>query len=383
MRIELTPRQEEHLAEFKAFTDEEIVPHAGQFDREERVPPALIQKLAQKKYLGAILPQDVGGLGADMITFGLLNEEIGRGCSSVRSLLTVHSMVAHAILRWGSQRQKETWLPELAAGKVIGAFALTEPGVGSDAQSVETTATERGDGYVLNGQKKWITYGQIADLLLVFARCEGKPVAFLVERDRPGLTTEPIRGLLGARASMLALVRLDACHVPRENRVGGVGFGFAAVASSCLDVGRYSVAWGCVGIGQACLEASLRYASQRKQFGVYLQDHQLIRQMLTKMIVNVKAARLLCRHAGHLKDVGDPDATLETLAAKYFASTMATQVASDAVQIHGANGCSSEYPVQRYLRDAKIMEIIEGSTQIQEIVIAKNACQAGQQVSAR
>jgi len=150
MKIELTPRQEEQLAEFKAFTNKEIVPYAEQFDREERVPLELIQQLARKKYLGAILPQDVGGLGADMITFGLLNEEIGRGCSSVRSLLTVHSMVAHAILRWGSQRQKETWLPELAAGKIIGAFALTEPNIGSDAQSVETTATEQNDSYVLN-----------------------------------------------------------------------------------------------------------------------------------------------------------------------------------------------------------------------------------------
>jgi alkylation response protein AidB-like acyl-CoA dehydrogenase len=376
MKIELSPRQKQYQVTFSAFVDEEIVPYAAQFDQEECIPPEIIEKVAQKKYLGAILPEEVGGLGGDMIAFGLLNEQIGRGCSSIRSLLTVHSMVAHVILRWGNQRQKKFWLHRLAAGESIAAFALTEPNVGSDAKSVETTATPHGDGYIVNGQKKWITCGQIANLFLLFAQCEGKPVAFLVERNSPGLTIKPIRGLLGTRASMLAELRLDACQVAKEDLVGGVGFGFAAVAASALDLGRYSVAWGCVGIGQACLDACLWYTSERKQFGVYLREHQLIRQMITDMVTNVKAARLLCYQAGYLKDIGDPSATAETFVAKYFASTMATKVAGDAVQIYGANGCSSEYPVQRYLRDAKIMEIIEGSTQIQQLIIAGNAYQA-------
>jgi alkylation response protein AidB-like acyl-CoA dehydrogenase len=312
----------------------------------------------------------------DMITFGLLHEEMGRGCSSIRSLLTVHSMVTHALLRWGSKQQKAFWLPKLATGEIIGAFALSEPNVGSDAKSVETTARLCGDYYVLNGQKKWITYGQIADLFLLFARCDGKVSAFLVERNSPGFSTKPISGMLGARASMLAELYLNECAIPKENLVGGRGFGLATIATSALDIGRYSVACGCVGIAQACLEASLQYTSERKQFGSYLKDHQLIQRMITEMITNVKAARLLCYQAGYLKEIGDPNTIMETWVAKYFASTIAFKAANDAVQIHGANGCSNDYPVQRYLRDAKIMEIIEGSTQLQQMTIAGYGYQA-------
>ena len=373
MKIELTPQQQQAKAEFKAFTDRQVVPNARQFDQEERIPAELIEQLAQKKYLGAVIPQENGGGGMDMVTFGLLNEQVGRGCSSVRSLLTVQSMVASAILRWGRPHQKELWLSRLATGQVIGAFALTEPGTGSDAKSIETTAVQQGDVYVLNGEKKWITFGQIAGLFLVFAQCDGKPIAFLIEGDRPGLEIEPQGGLLGTRASMLAEIHLDACQVPQENRIGGLGFGFAAVALTALDLGRYSVATGCVGIGQACLDASLQYTSERKQFGAPLKEHQLVREMVANMVTQVKAARLLCYRAGYLKDIGDPTSTAETLVAKYFASTMAMRIASDAVQIHGANGCGSEYPVQRYLRDAKIMEIIEGSNQMQQLMISKNA----------
>lgn len=370
MKIELTTQQKDAQAEFRAFVDEEVMPHANRYDQEERTPPALIEKLAQKGYLGAVLPRVVGGQGMDMITYGLLNEEIGRGCSSLRSLLTVHCMVAYALSKWGNKSQKEYWLPKLATGEIVAAFALSEPNVGSDAKSVETTATLSGDSYVLNGQKKWITYGQIADVFLVFAQCAGKPSAFLVEKNSPGLSIQPISGMLGVRASMLAELEFRDCRIPQENLVGRLGFGFSYVASSALDYGRYSVAWGSVGIAQACLEACIQYTSQRKQFGVYLKEHQLIRQKITEMIANVKAARLLCYQAGYLKEIGEPSSIIETSIAKYFASTTATKVANDAVQIHGANGCTSEYSVARYLRDAKIMEIIEGSTQIQQITIA-------------
>ncbi len=372
----LTPQQKETRIRFRAFADREIFPYADQFDHEEHFPDELIHKMAQAGYLGAALPVEVGGLGLDMLTYGLLNEEIGRACSSARSLLTVHGMVSFAILRWGSQPQKEYWLPRLASGKTLAAFALTEPNVGSDAKHIETTAEKQCDIYILNGRKKWITFGQIAGLFMVFAQCNAKPSAFLVEKDSPGLAINPMRGLLGTRASMIAEVRLDACQVPKENLIGGLGFGFSTVAMSALDLGRYSVAWGCVGIGQACLEASLAYAQERKQFGEPLMRHQLIQEMITNMVTSVKAARLLCCHAGYLKDSGDPTSTAETLVAKYFASTMASRVASDAVQIHGGNGCGSEYPVQRYLRDAKVMEIIEGSNQMQQIMICRNAYQA-------
>lgn len=373
MKIELTPQQKEAQATFRAFADEEIVSHADRFDREENMPSEVIGKMAEQGYLSTVLPEEHGGLGLDMITFGLLNEEIGRACSSARSLLTVHGMVSYAILRWGTREQKERWLPKLATGEVIAAFALTEPNVGSDARHIETMAEQQDSVYVLNGQKKWVTFGQIADLFLVFAQCDEKPSVFLVERNSPGLTTEPIRGLLGTRASMIAKVHLVGCQVPKENLIGGLGFGFSTVALSALDLGRYSVAWGSVGIGQACLEGSLKYASERRQFGKPLNRHQLVREMIANMVTNVKAARLLCYYAGYLKDIGDPNSTAETLVAKYFASTMALRVASDAVQIHGGNGCGSEYPVQRYFRDAKVMEIIEGSNQMQQILISRNA----------
>ena len=376
MNIELTAEQKKDQAAFRTFVQEEIIPEVDRYDQEERTPAELINKVAQRGYLGALVTEESGGAGMDMITFGLLNEEIGYGCSSIRSLLTVHSMVTHALLRWGSKQQKACWLPKLALGEIIGAFALSEPNVGSDAKSVETTARLCGDHYVLSGQKKWITYGQVAGLFLIFAQYDGKVSAFLVERNSPGFSTKPINGMLGTRASMLAELYLNECHIPKENLVGGRGFGLATVATSALDIGRYSVAWGCVGIAQACLEASLQYTSERKQFGSYLKEHQLIQQMITEMITTVKAARLLCYQAGYLKDIGDPNTIMETWVAKYFASTIAVKAANNAVQIHGANGCSNDYPVQRYLRDAKVMEIIEGSTQIQQMTIAGYGYQA-------
>lgn len=376
MNIELTPQQQEAQSQFRAFVQEEVIPSADRNDREECTPAELIKKVAQQGYLGAIIPGEYGGMGMDMVTFGLLNEEVGRGCSSVRSLLTVHNMVASAILRWGKPQQKDYYLPRLASGEIIAAFGLSEPNIGSDAKSIETEALPSGEGYLLQGHKKWITYGQIADLFLIFAQCKGNVSAFLVERQTPGFSTEPITGILGTRASMLAEVFMQECHVAKSQLLGGMGFGLASVATSALDIGRYTVAWGCVGIAQACLDACLHYTSQRQQFGVYLKEHQLIQQMITEMITNTKAARLLCLQAGDLKEKGDPRTIMETWVAKYFASTTATKAANDAVQIHGANGCSAAYPVQRYLRDSKVMELIEGSTQIQQINIARYGYQA-------
>lgn len=373
MKLELTTEQKNDQAEFREFVNEEIMPHADRFDREEQVPVEVIGKIARKGYLGALLPAEHGGREMDAITCGLLNEEVGRGCSSLRSLLTVHGMVSYSILKWGSKQQKERWLAQLASGETIGAFALTEPQAGSDAKNIRTTANLAGTDYVLQGRKKWITFGQIADLFLVFAQCEGKSIAFLLEKDTPGLSITPISGMLGVRASMLAELSMEECVVPKENLLGRAGFGIPYIASSALDYGRYSVAWGCVGVAQACLDACAQYTSERKQFGVYLREHQLIQQMLTDMLTNTKAARLLCFQAGYLRETGDPRAIVDTSIAKYFASTTLNKIASDAVQIHGANGCSSDFSVQRYLRDAKIMEIIEGSTQLQQTNIAKYA----------
>jgi glutaryl-CoA dehydrogenase (non-decarboxylating) len=369
--MQLNGEQEEARKCFRSFAVEEIIPRANDYDREEYTPPDLIKSVARHGYLGACIPRAYGGQEMDMVTFGLLNEEIGRGCSSVRSLLTVHSMASYAILKWGNQQQKQNWLSALASGERIGAFALSEPGAGSDASNIETTARLAGENYYLTGTKKWITYGQIADVFLLFAREEGRVSAFLLEKDTPGLEIRPLTGMLGTRASMLAELRLNECCIPTTNRLGGRGFGLSGVATSVLDIGRYSVACGCVGLAQACLDDSLDYTRQRQQFGRPLQDFQLIRQMLTDMITRTKAARLLCYQAGLLKDQGSPETIHETWIAKYFASTTAFKAANDAVQIHGAYGCSPDASAQRYLRDAKIMEIIEGSTQIQQITIAQ------------
>lgn len=372
MKLELTPEQRAARAGFRAFVEREIVPHADAWDRAEAIPRELVGRLCEERLLGSNVAAEYGGVGRDMITYGLLTEEIGRGCSSVRSLLTVHDMVAHALQRWGSLALRQKFLPALARGEKLAALALSEPEAGSDAQGVQTTAvasTSDSDAWVLDGRKKWTTFGQIADLFLVLAKSDGKATALLVERDSPGLTVRPLRGLHGTRASMLAEVHFEGCRVPREHLVGRVGFGVSHVVAAALEQGRYSVAWGSVGIVQSCLDASLRYARERRQFGAPLFDHQLIRAMLADMITRARAARLLCLRAGYLRDQGDPGAFMETMVAKYFASTAAAQAAADAVQIHGANGCSEDYPVARYLRDSKVMEIIEGSTQIQQITI--------------
>lgn len=370
MRMELGPAQAAARGEFAAYVDRHVAPHAGAWDRAAATPRAEIERLAATGWLGAVVPREHGGAGMDWVTFGLLNEELGRGCSSLRSLLTVHSMAAHAVLRWGSRAQKERWLRPLARGEAIGAFALSEPEAGSDAASVRTTAIADGDGFVLDGRKKWTTYGQIADVFLVFAKAEGKPVAFLLERGTPGLEVQPLGGITGTRASMLAELRLDGCRVPKEARVAGTGFGLG-VAVATLEVGRYSVACGTAGLIRACLDASLGYAARRVQFGAPIGEHQLVQRMLAEMAAGWSAAHWLCMRAGWLRDAGDPRAAHETFVAKYFASTAATRAALDAVQIHGANGCSEDYPVERYLRDSRVMEIIEGSTQIQQIAIAR------------
>jgi glutaryl-CoA dehydrogenase (non-decarboxylating) len=379
MEFGLTQEQQNVIDGVRRFASTELAHEAERADREERFSPETLRRMAQQGCLGSILPREWGGKGIDFITYGLLHEEIGRVCSSARSIVTVHDMVALAILKWGSERQRKRLLPRLAVGEIMGAFALSEPRVGSDAKSIETTAERSNGAYILNGTKKWITSGQIADIFLVLARCQDKPTAFLVERDRPGVSVEPISRLLGMRASMVAQVDFRQCEIPSENLIGREGFGFISVALTALGLGRYSVAWGCVGIARSCLDACLQYTNQRRQFGSFLKEHQLIQEMIAEMTTNLKAARLLCYQVGHLKDEGDPREITETFVAKYFASRTAMRAAVDAVQIHGANGCASEYPVQRYLRDAKVMEIIEGSHQLSQLVIAESAFQEYEQ----
>lgn len=356
-------------AEFQGFAQERVAPFADEHDRTQRLSGNIVADLATRGYLAPFLPAKWGGASMDMVTYGALHEEIGRACSSVRSLLTVHDMASFTIFRWGSEAQREKWLQPLRKGELTGAFAISEPNAGSDVNGIEMSAQPVTDGFILNGQKKWITCGQLARVFVVLASSEGRSTAFLIERDLPGLTIEPLSGVTGTRGSMLALLTFKHCHVPRTAMIGQPGFG-NPIALSALGLGRYSVACGSLGIAQACLDASMEYAARTRRFGALLKEHQLIQRMLTGMIADISASRALCRLAGALKDQKDPQEILQTFIAKYQASTAAMRAATDAVQIHGANGCSTDYPVERLMRDAKVMEIIEGSTQIQQITIA-------------
>lgn len=369
--LTLTSQQQEAQKKYQNFANEYIKPLAAQHDQTSKITPDLIKQIAQTGYLSTIFPFEYGGQNTDMVTFGLLNEEFGKACAATRGLLTVQSMVGMSILKWGSTEQKNTWIPKLAAGETIAAFALTEPNIGSDAKNIQMTAEEIGNHYVLNGTKKWTSFGQIAGLFLIFAKCSGKIAAFLLPRNSEGLTVEPINNLLGMRGCMLAKITLQNCRIPKENLLGRVGFGFTHIMTTGLDYGRYSVACGCVGLAQACLEQCIKYVKERQQFGVPIKEHQLVRHIISDMMTNIAASRSLCYQAGLLKDIGNPENIFATIIAKYFSAKAAYQIASDAVQIHGANGCSSDYPVERYLRDAKIMEIIEGSNEILQNYIAQ------------
>lgn len=368
-----TSRSRELELAFEEFASTHVAPYADQCDREERIPESVIERLAQAGYLGFGIPEKWGGGGGDWVTFGLLHRQIARASASVHGVVNVHHMATAPIARWGSQWIRETWLPRLVRGELVAAFATTEPEVGSDASAIQTSLRPDGDHFILNGTKKWITLGQRADVFLVLARGEQGPTAMLVERETPGVEVVPIHGILGCRGYMLAEIRFNGCRVPRKNLIGRAGLGLTHVFSVGLDIGRYGLAWGCTGVLDACLDASLQYTSRRQQFGSKIREHQLVQQMITRMVTKARAAALLCTHAGELRDQRAQNAIAETTLAKYYASVALGEVAADTVQLHGALGCSAEQPVQRYMRDAKIMEIIEGTTQIQEIAIARYA----------
>ncbi len=373
MPFGLSDAQRRYRQECREFVDREIVPRADEYDAEERFPADLIAKMGARGYLNAVPDDEADGGCRDAISFGLLCEELGRGCASARTLVTVHNMSLVALHRWGGEVVRRDWIHRLGAGELIAAFALSEPDAGSDASSLATTAVRDGTMYALNGCKKWISFGQIADVFLLFARLDGHVSAFLVERTTPGLEIRPIQRLSGCRASMAAELRLIDCRVPLAHLVGPPGTGWQYVAATALDNGRYSVAWGCVGLAQACLEAALAYAAARRQFGQPLGSHQLIQRLIADMVTDVEAARLLCYQAGCLRQRRDPASLLATNVAKYYCSLAGSRVAAAAVHVHGANGFTSAFPVQRHWRDAKIMEIIEGSNEIQQVMIAKAA----------
>lgn len=366
----IEPELEAIRRELRAFTDRAVAPQAEERDREQRLEPEVVRELARARLLVPELASARGGRDFSAAALGLLMEELGRTCSSVRSLVTVHGMVAHVIARWGSPAQRDTWLSRLARGEWLGALALSEPEIGSALADVQTRAVRDGDDYVVTGTKQWITCGQLAEGFLLLAGSDAGPLTLLVRRGTPGLSIEPIQGMLGTRGSMLATLRLRACRVPVAEAIGRPGMGLGWVASAALDHGRFTVAWGAVGIAQACLEAAVQHATSRRQFGVPLIEHQLVRRMISEITTEVRAARLLCLHAARLRQAGHPDSVAETSVAKHFAARTAMRAAHDAVQVHGALGCSEQRSVQRHFRDAKIMEIIEGSNEMHQLHIA-------------
>jgi alkylation response protein AidB-like acyl-CoA dehydrogenase len=373
----LEPRDVEVVrdrASARAFVDAYVAPYANDFERAGAIPEELIERMGSAGLWAPFLPPEIGGQGMDMVTLGEIHEEVGRGCSSVRSLLTVHTMAAWTLNRWGSAAQRERWGYTFASGEQLGAFCLTEPGAGSDAAGIRSTAVGSHGGWVINGVKKWITNGQRADVYLVFARTGGSIGAFLVPRRTPGVTVKPITEILGTRGSMLAEVSFRDVALGPDALLGpAAGFAAGMVLTGTLDLGRYSVASGSVGIIQACLEACADYTARRTVGGSSLRDLQLIQAKVSDMVTDVRAGRLLVAEAGRLKDAGESATLMATWVAKYFASTAAAKHASEAVQIHGANGCGPDYPVARLYRDAKVMEIIEGSNEVQRITIAGEA----------
>jgi hypothetical protein len=367
--------QEADEQELRAFAASEVAPHAHAIDREQRIPAEVVRTLAEAGMFRSGFPESFGGLGGEpeqaAIRHGLMHEALGAASASVEGMVNVHHMAGSALARWGTREQKQFWLPRMTSGEVLGGLAITEPNVGSDAASVETTARRVGSEYLLNGAKTWITCGQSAGLFVLLARCAEGPAAFLVPRGAQGLRFEPIDDMLGCRGYMLATLRLEECTLPAESLLGKPPFGLTHVAATGLEWGRYNLAWGCVGLGRACLESALDFTRRRRQFGNALSEFQLIQQMICRMMTDVEAARLLCWRAGSLRGRKHPAAVKETTMAKYFASQMANRVAYDAVQVHGALGCGPDSAVARAMRDARVMEIIEGTTQVLEMAIAR------------
>ncbi|MBT2540967.1 acyl-CoA dehydrogenase family protein [Streptomyces sp. ISL-44] len=375
MNLELSEEQSAVRRLAREFTEREVVPYAAEWDRAESVDRAIVKKLGALGFLGLTVPEEYGGSGGNHLAYVLVTEELGRGDSAVRGIVSVSlGLVAKTIAAWGTEEQKHAWLPRLCSGDALGCFGLTEPGTGSDAGSLTTRAVREGDSYVLSGSKMFITNGTWADVVLLFARTGDEPghrgvSAFLVPADAPGLTRREIHGKLGLRGQATAELALDGVRVPASAMLGPEGKGFS-VAMSALAKGRMSVAAGCVGIAQAALDAAVSYAAQREQFGKPIAHHQLVQELIADISVDVDAARLLTWRVADLIDRGQPFAT-ESSTAKLFASEAAVRAASNALQVHGGYGYIDEYPAGKLLRDARVMTLYEGTSQIQKLLIGR------------
>jgi alkylation response protein AidB-like acyl-CoA dehydrogenase len=370
----LTPDQELIRATARELCARELAPHAQAWDEAEELPRSLVTTLADAGFLAASLPEELGGGGLDSVSYCLLCEELGKADSSVRGIVSVsNGLFGKTVAKWGSDEQRAAWLPGLAGGQLLGCYALTEPGCGSDAAALATRADRDGDGWRLTGSKVFITLGTWAAVAIVFART-GEPgprgiSAFLVPTDAEGFSARPIKGKLGLRAQDTAELSLDGVRVGPEALLGEAGQGFK-VAMSALDNGRISLAAGCVGIAQGCLDASVAYAKEREAFGRPVAGFQLVQQLLAEMHVETEAARLLTWKAAALADAGQPYTT-EAAVAKWYASEASVRAANAAVQVLGGYGYVDEYPVAKYLRDARVTTLYEGTSQIQTLIVGR------------
>ncbi|HEY6693829.1 MAG TPA: acyl-CoA dehydrogenase family protein [Solirubrobacteraceae bacterium] len=375
MDFDLTDEQQLIRETARTFAGRELAERARENDRNNHFDTELVAKIADQGYLGAIVPQEYGGAGLDYLTYAVVVEEIGRHDSAMRTVISVQtSLVCSSILRWGSEEQKQRYLPKLCSGEWLGCFGLTEPDTGSDAANQKTRARKTDGGWVLSGNKMWISLGNHAKVALIFAQTDPEKqhrglACFLVPTDTPGFSTQEIHGKMGLHGSDTASIALDDVEVPDDAMMGEVGDGFK-IAMSALDSGRYSVAAGCVGVCQGSLDLSVAYSKEREQFGRPIASFQLVQAMIADMRVQTDAARLLVLRAGFLKDQGRPSTT-ETSIAKLYATEAAQNCSHLAIQVHGGSGYVDDHPVERYFRDVRVTTLYEGTSQIQKLIIGR------------
>jgi alkylation response protein AidB-like acyl-CoA dehydrogenase len=357
------------------FCERELLPIAKEIDQEARFPWEVVEKMGRLGFFGIQVPMELDGAGMDSVSYAVVIEEISRVCGGLGLCVTVHNSVAvYPLLAFGSEEQKQRWVPHLARGEKIGAFCLTEPNAGSDAAGIEATAIRDGDHYVVNANKVFVTNGGVADICLLFVRTDPKAgrkgiSVIVAERGTPGFVVGDLEDLCGMRSNPVSSIRLYDCRLPAENLLGKEGMGLR-IGLLGLDTGRIGIAAQAVGIAQAALDEAVRYATQRQQFGVPIAKHQAVQMMIADMATQVEAARLMVYRAALLRNQGKPFSQAGAMA-KLYASEVSSKVTDLAVQIHGGYGYSKSYPVERYYRDARVTRIYEGTSEIHRMVIAK------------
>ncbi|KFG72897.1 acyl-CoA dehydrogenase family protein [Streptomyces mutabilis] len=369
----LTETQRDIKAMAAQFVDTEIAPHARDWDRAEQVDPVIVRRLGELGFLGLTVPEQYGGVDADMLSYTLVTEELGRGDSAVRGIVSVSlGLVTKTIAAHGSEEQKQQWLPQLVSGQALGCFALTEPGTGSDAGSLATRAVRSGGDWVIDGSKMFITNGTWANVALTFARTDEGVTAFLVPTETPGFTASEIHGKLGLRGQATAELTYDSVRVPDSARLGQTGKGMG-IALGALSRGRISVAAGAVGVAQAALDAAVRYSTERMQFGKPIASFQLVQELLADSAVDLRASRLLTHQVARMADAGagPKEYAVDASIAKYHASETAVRVSNNCLQVFGGYGFIDEYPLGKYVRDARVLTLYEGTSQVQKLIIGR------------